>query len=111
VIRLTVLYPKTAASTFDMEYYLNKHVPLVLARLSSMGLRRLEVDAGLGGVAPDQPASFAAIGYLTYDTLEDLQRGLAVHGAELMEDIHKFTNVEPLMQVNRIERQIEPATA
>jgi uncharacterized protein (TIGR02118 family) len=104
MIRVAILYPKTESSTFDMAYYLNKHIPLVLARLSSMGLRRIEVDGGLGGAAPGQPAPFAAIGYMTFDTLEDLQGGLATHGAELMGDIPNFTNVQPLIQVSQIER-------
>jgi uncharacterized protein (TIGR02118 family) len=104
MIRVAILYPKTESSTFDMGYYLSKHVPLVLARLSNMGLRRVDVDAGLGGVAPDQPAPFAAIGYLIYDRVEDLQAGLATHGAELMGDIPNFTNVQPLIQVSQIER-------
>jgi uncharacterized protein (TIGR02118 family) len=104
MIRVAILYPKTESSTFDMGYYLSKHVPLVLARPSNMGLRRIDVDAGLGGVAPGQPAPFAAIGYMTYDTLEELQGGLAVHGAEVMGDIPNFTNVQPLIQVSQIER-------
>jgi uncharacterized protein (TIGR02118 family) len=97
--------PQTESSTFDLEYRLNKHIPMVLARLSSLGLRRIEVNRGLGGIAPGQPAPLRSpIGYMTYDALEELQAGLAVHGAEVMGGIPNFTNGQPVIQVSRIER-------
>jgi hypothetical protein len=34
--------------------------------------------------------------------MEDLQQGLAAHGAEIMADIPKFTNVQPQIQVGNM---------
>jgi hypothetical protein len=33
MIRVTVLFPKTSDSHFDMNYYLTKHVPMTKAKL------------------------------------------------------------------------------
>jgi hypothetical protein len=60
------------------------------------------VDEGLGTVAPDQPAPFAAIFTMTFEKMEDLQKGLAAHGAEIMGDIPNFTNVQPHIQIRRV---------
>jgi uncharacterized protein (TIGR02118 family) len=102
MIRVTALYPKTAESHFDMEYYLTKHVPMVKARLQEVGLREIQIDEGLGSAAPDQPPPFAVIGFMIFDKVEDLQHGLALHGAEIMGDIPNFTNVQPQIQVGNI---------
>jgi uncharacterized protein (TIGR02118 family) len=102
MIRVTVLYPKSADSRFDMDYYLNKHTPMVIDRLMPLGLLRLEVDEGLGGLGPDQPPAYTVIAYLIFENVEALQKGLAAHGAEIMGDIANYTNVQPQIQINRI---------
>ncbi len=101
MICVSVLYPKTSDSHFDMDYYLNKHIPLLQARLKDMGLGHIDVDEGLGGIAPDQPAPYAVIFTMRFDKMEDLQMGLAAHGAEIMGDIPHFTNVQPQIQISR----------
>jgi len=106
MIRVSVLYPKTSDSHFDLDYYLNKHIPLVKERLTPLGLVRVGVDEGLGGLASDQPASYADIGYLVFENIEDLQKGLAAHGAEIMSDIPNYTNVQPQIQINRIAAEL-----
>jgi hypothetical protein len=40
-----------------------------------------------------------AIGYLLFEKMEDLQKGLATHGAEIMTHIPNFTNVQPQIQI------------
>lgn len=103
MIRVTALWPKTNDSHFDMDYYLSKHVPMTKAKFQSLGIPvETEVDEGLGGLTPGEPAPYAAIGYLLFENLEDLQKGLATHGAEIMADIPNFTNVQPQIQIGSI---------
>jgi uncharacterized protein (TIGR02118 family) len=103
MIRLTALYPKTSDSHFDMDYYLSKHVPMTTAKLQSLGIPvEAQVDETLGSVPPSEPAPYAAIGYLLFEKMEDLQKGLAAHGAEIMADIPNFTNVQPQIQIGNI---------
>ena len=103
MIRVTTLFPRTSDSHFDMDYYLSKHVPMTKAKLQSLGFPvEAEVDEGLGTVTPGEPAPYAAIGYLLFEKMEDLQNGLATHGAEIMGDIPNFTNVQPQIQIGTI---------
>lgn len=102
MIRLAVLYPKTANGSFDMDYYLNKHVPMVIDLLAPMGLVKGEIDKGVAGFTPDQPAHYMVIGYLMFQSIDDLQNGFAAHGAEIMGDVPNFTNVQPIVQINRV---------
>jgi uncharacterized protein (TIGR02118 family) len=102
MIRVTVLFPRTSDSHFDMDYYLSRHVPMTTERLQSLGFRvKAEVDQGVGTLT-GEPAPYAVIGYLLFDKMEDLQQGLATHGAEIMADIPNFTNVQPQIQVGNM---------
>ncbi len=47
------------------------------------------------------------IGSLTLDTYENLQKGLAAHGEELIADIANYTNVQAQMFLSRV---VEPVT-
>lgn len=102
MIRMTVLYPKTDDLHFDMDYYLSRHIAEVNAKLRSMGLVNVQVDEGVGNVAPDQPLPFAVITQLTFNTMEDLQNVLTTHGAEFIGDIPNFSNVQPHFQISRV---------
>jgi uncharacterized protein (TIGR02118 family) len=102
MIRIAVIYPKTKDSTFDMNYYLNKHVPMVVARLTPMGLVKGEIDEGIAGAMPGDPAPCMTIGYMTFEKLEDFQKGMAAHSAEILGDIPNFTNVQPQIQISQV---------
>lgn len=97
---VTALYPKTADSHFDMEYYLHKHIPLVKERLTPMGLTIVHLETGLAGATPDSPPAFVMIGHLKFNTIEEIQAALATHGPELWGDIANFTDAQPVMQIN-----------
>ena len=44
MIKVSVLYPNTEGSRFDMDYYVNKHMPMVQSKLGSscLGVKRHE---------------------------------------------------------------------
>jgi uncharacterized protein (TIGR02118 family) len=102
MIRLSVLYPNGMDCHFDMNYYLNQHVPLIQSRLKDMGLKQLEVDEGLGTDVPDQPAPFVVVFHMTFEELEDLQKSLASHGEEIAKDVPNFTDIQPRVQISRV---------
>ena len=102
MIALTVLYPKTAESRFDMDYYLTKHVPLTRERVTPAGAIGIDLEEGLAGGAPDSPPAYAMIGHIKFNTIEELQAALAAHGPELIADIPNFTDVQPLLQISRV---------
>jgi uncharacterized protein (TIGR02118 family) len=106
MIRVTALYPKTATSRFDKDYYLNKHILMVKERLTPTGLLGIGADEGLGTLTPGEPPAYEMIGYLEFASVEDLQKSLAAHGAEIIADIANYTDVQPIIQVNRIAQPI-----
>jgi uncharacterized protein (TIGR02118 family) len=94
MIKANVLYPHKDNGTFDMNYYLTKHMPLVRQRLGG-ALKGMSVDQGIAGGAPNSPPQFAVVASLLFDSVADLQSALGPHTAELMADVPNFTNIEP----------------
>ena len=102
MIRISVFYPNGPEATFDHEYYRTSHCPMVAAKLQSYGLQRVEIDKGLGGGAPAEQAPFVAIGHIIIDSVDSFQKGMAVHGQEIMRDVPNYTNITPQIQVSEV---------
>jgi uncharacterized protein (TIGR02118 family) len=102
MIKVSVLYPSGAGSTFDMDYYLNRHIPMVLAKLGQ-ACKSAAVEQGLGGVTPGSPPAFNAMGHLYFDSVEAFQAAFGPHAGEIMGDIHNYTNVQPTIQVSEVK--------
>jgi len=99
MVTVSVMYPKTSDSRFDHEYYLAKHVPLVKARWGSMGLEDVAVLRGQSAF-DGGACAWELIGLLTFSSAEQLRSALAAFGAEIIADVPRFTNTQPLIQIN-----------
>ena len=102
MIRVSVMYPNDEGSKFDMDYYVNKHMPLVGERCGA-ALRGMSVDQGIGGAAPGQPATYSAVGCLLFDSVEDFQNAFAPHAGEIMGDIPNYTDTTPVIQISEVK--------
>lgn len=101
MIKVTILYPSSDTSRFDMDYYENKHMPMV-ARLLGDSLKTLGIDKGIAGGAPDAPLPYMAIGYLYFDKLSAYQNSIAPHVDEIRSDIQNYTNIQPVILVSEV---------
>lgn len=101
MIKVSVLYPNSPGATFDMDYYLERHMPLVREK-SGPACKGTAVDQGLAGGAPGAPATYLAMGHMLYETVEDFQSVFAKHGEALLADIPNFTNTQPVIQISAV---------
>jgi len=102
VIKVSVLYPGGDGITFDMDYYLDRHIPMVLAKLGT-ACKSAAVEQGLSGVTPDSPPAFSAMGHLYFDSVEAFQAAFGPHASEIVADIPNYTNVQPTIQVSEVK--------
>jgi uncharacterized protein (TIGR02118 family) len=102
MIVVSVMYPYADGSRFDLEYYMQKHIPLVQRVWGPMGLvGNVQVLRGVGSAAGGQP-DFQIIANLSFTSLEQFQLAGKAHGREVMGDIANFTNVEAVIQFSEI---------
>src|SRR3990170_344757 len=98
MIKISILYPNTGK--FDMDYYLDTHMPRSIELLSKgKGYRGVSVERGLGGASPGSPPGFVALCHYLFDTADDFMAAFLPHAAELQGDMPNYTGIEPIIQV------------
>jgi uncharacterized protein (TIGR02118 family) len=99
--KVSVLYPNGEGKTFDMEYYCEKHLPMVGGLLGDY-LKGATVEQGLGGGAPGSPAPYLGMGNMYFDSVEDFGKAFGPNAEKIMGDLPNFTNVTPVIQVSKV---------
>jgi uncharacterized protein (TIGR02118 family) len=93
MIRLSVFYPSAEGSTFDHDYYRDKHVPLCL---NTWGIREAEIDKGLDG-------PYVAAVHFKFESMDALQKAMSSPGmGDIMGDISNYTNIQPVLQTSEV---------
>ena len=98
-ISLQVTYPASETSSFDHDYYLRTHMPLVEKHMGAHIASQV-VTRGRSG-AGDAPTPFHAIATFTCAGQKELDAALGAAGP-VLEDIPKFTNVQPQMMIGDV---------
>lgn len=80
MIKVGVFYPYKEGVKFDMNYYLQKHLPMVKQKVGP-ALKAISVEHGLSGGMPGAPMTYVAIGHLTFDSVEAFQVAFAPHAS------------------------------
>ena len=94
MIAVTILYPRTDDSTFDMDYYTSTHMPMLADALG---------DACKGwGAAAIGDGKYAAMGWATVESQDAFNAAMAEHGAKIMGDVPNYTNVQPELLVGEV---------
>jgi len=101
MIKVSVLYPNGEGKSFDMDYYCNKHLPM-LDKLLGDAVKGATVEKGLGGGTPDSPATFAAMGNLYFNSMEEFGSSFGPNADKIMADLPNFTNIEPIIQISEV---------
>ena len=102
MIRVTVMYPRTEGAGFDMDYYVNKHMPMVRDRCGA-AVKGMTIEEGMAGMQPGDPPTYVCIGTLTFDSVEAFQGAFGPHVAEIMGDIPNYTTIAPVIQISDIK--------
>jgi uncharacterized protein (TIGR02118 family) len=102
MIRVSVLYPNKPGTHFDMDYYCTKHIPW-LQGLLGKALLHVAVEEGIGGMAPGSAAPFLALGHLTFESVEAFQKAFTPHLAQIREDVLKYTDSQPVIQISNVK--------
>lgn len=102
MIKVSVLYENSEGKSFDMGYYLSKHIPMVKQTLGS-ACKHVYVDQGLGGAQPGSRPAYLAMGHMLFDSVDAFQKSFGPHADSLLGDIPKFTSVQPVIQISEVK--------
>ena len=102
MFKLTILYPSTPDGRFDFDYYLNKHMPLSLARQGA-AVKSVLVEKGYDAAMPGTALAYVAICHFTYESQHAFTDAFLPHAEELQGDIVNYTNITPVIQFSMVE--------
>lgn len=97
-IRITVAYPDSAGARFDLDYYRDRHMPMV-AELLSPAIRGYEIWLGkelLGG----DPAAWRVLLHMRFTDREAFEAAFEANGERIVADIPNYTEIEPVVQID-----------
>src|SRR6188474_2513906 len=101
MIKVSVMYPNTPGARFDHDYYRDKHMPLVKARMGD-ACKSYTVDKGMAGGAPGAPATYVGMCHIFADSVEAFQKGFGPPAQEIMGDIPNYTDLSPVIQISAV---------
>ena len=101
MIKVSVMYPNTQGGRFDHDYYRDKHMPLVKARMGD-ACKFYTIDKGMAGGAPGAPATYVGMCHIYCDSVEAFQSGFGPHAKEIMGDIANYTDQSPVIQISEV---------
>ena len=102
LFKVAVLYPNGDGKTFDMDYYENKHMPMVAGFLGK-NLKFYEIDKGIAGRTPDDKVPYLAVGYFYVKDVSEYNKAIAQNRDAVITDIKNYTNIQPVIQISEVK--------
>jgi uncharacterized protein (TIGR02118 family) len=101
MIKVSVLYPNTEGSKFDMNYYLHTHTPMLQQKLGA-ALKSVAIEEGIAGGTPGSRPTYRVLCHLGFDSVDVFQKAFAPHAKDIMGDIANYTDVQPVIQIGDV---------
>lgn len=99
-VTIQAIYPVGEGLTFDYDYYVATHLPLVQSTMGPAGLSSVTASKGLAG-GPGVPPAYYAVATMTFPDEAAMNACLAVAGPVLA-DIPNFTTCTPNLLIGAV---------
>ena len=98
---VTVMYENVDDATFDLAYYLAKHMPLVDAKFKPYGMSGWRVLQAVGTPTGEKPR-FSIIATLEFATAQQFHDAVAAEGGPVFGDVPNFSNKSPVVVIGDV---------
>jgi uncharacterized protein (TIGR02118 family) len=99
MINFHVMYPPQDDGHFDFDYYIDRHMPLVLGLMGEACLS-IALDRGVSGFRVGTAPPYIAQATVTCTSMNDLKATLFPHLQTISADIPNFTNIRPVIWIS-----------
>lgn len=99
--KITIFYPVKENDWFDMEYYVEKHVPLSKSIFGD-SLKGLAIEEAYNHEQDAQNRSYKVIGHLFFERIEEFYEKFLPKKRILEEDAKNYTSVNALIQISKV---------
>ncbi len=103
MFKVAILYPNGEGKTFDMDYYENKHMPMVAGFLGK-NLKFYEIDKGITGRMPNDKVPYLAVGYFYIKDVAEYNKAIGQNINAIISDFKNYTNIQPIIQISEVKQ-------
>ena len=103
MFKVAILYSNGEGKTFDMDYYENKHMPMVAGFLNE-NLKFYEIDKGIAGRTPNDKVPYLAIGYFYIKDVAEYNIAIGQNIDTIISDFKNYTNIQPIIQISEVKQ-------
>jgi uncharacterized protein (TIGR02118 family) len=102
--KISILYPYSEQSRFDMEYYVKTHMPQSIERLSKgAGFHSVSVERGVSLTTPGSPPAYVAMCQYVFESMQHFLDAFLPHAEYLQGDMPNYTDIVPIIQISEVE--------
>lgn len=98
---ITVMYENVDDATFNLDYYLNKHMPLVSEKFARFGIKGWRVVQAVGTPTGEKPL-YSIIATLEFETAQQFKDAVAAEGGPVFGDVPNFSNQTPVVVISNV---------
>lgn len=100
-INLSIFYPGGDDITFDTDYCIHKHLPMVRQLLGD-AVKGVTLETGVSGGAPGSDPPYAAVVNLYFENIAACNDSFEASAGKIIADVHFFTNSRPFIQIGEV---------
>ncbi|OLN85467.1 hypothetical protein CCHL11_08062 [Colletotrichum chlorophyti] len=94
-VTVSVLYPNEPDAKYDIDYYINTHMPLAASTWKDAGVKSWSVHKYLPGPG-GQESKYVFAGVLEFESVEAVHKALASPDSKTVtDDVPNFSNKQP----------------
>ncbi|MCO6147940.1 EthD family reductase [Flavobacterium sp. NRK1] len=101
MIKVLAYFKNTKGKKFDIDYYVNHHLPLI-KKICGENLKNLSVDRGLFGHEPNSEPVYIIVTHFYFENLEAFQNSIVNNLNTILADSPNFTDIEPVFQISEV---------
>ncbi|OCL14378.1 hypothetical protein AOQ84DRAFT_351535 [Glonium stellatum] len=87
---VSILYPRETGATFDFDYYMSTHMPLVSKLWTKHGMADWQV------FTLDSDSPYIVHALMHWESIDGFKAAIAKESAEIMQDVKNYTNLKPV---------------
>jgi uncharacterized protein (TIGR02118 family) len=98
-VQITVLYPNESDATFNMDYYLKTHMPMVQEEFGPYNFEGYSVLKLVGTPDPSTKSPYTVQATLNFKSVKDFQEALGAKAEKVLGDVPNFSNKGPTLMI------------
>jgi uncharacterized protein (TIGR02118 family) len=102
MIKLSILYPNEQSARFDVDYYLNKHMPFSISCFGE-ALKGISVDLGIAAFEPILEPEYIIMTHMVFESMDAFEEAFRPYSQILQDDMLAYTDIRPIYQFSEVQ--------